>query len=222
MQKHSVEYRNQQYEISEENRSFSGYGIVFNSDSVPMVIYDRDEGHVKVYEQITRESIEAADTSDVIAAINHNFDKILGRTSSGTLELTIDDTGMKYRLSELPNTTYANNLRESASRGDISGSSFTFSLDMSEGYDIEERGNGDLVARPKKIVRVYEMGPVTNPAYPATIAENRSEALFKSAQEYLKSRDKQKDTKNHLALISEEETNTKRLKIRLSEEEAAI
>lgn len=219
--KQTVEYRGQQFELSEENRSFSGYGIVFNSDSVPMTIYDRDEGFVKVYEQITRDSIEAADRSDVIAAINHNFDKILGRTTAGTLELSIDEFGVRYSVPELPDVSYANDLRVSAARGDFQGSSFTFSIDMSEGYEFEERSNGELVARPKKITRIYEMGPVTNPAYPATTAENRSAALFESAKEFLAAR-KEEQEETPESENDDDRMKDFELRLRLSESEATL
>jgi uncharacterized protein len=135
-----------------------------------MTIYDRSVGQVDVFEQITRQSLEGADMADVIAAINHDFSKILGRTASGTLDLSVDDNGVKYRF-DVPETSYGNDLLVSTRRGDFRGSSFTFSIDPKTGYDIEERADGSLVARPKQIRKIYEMGPVTNPAYEATTAE---------------------------------------------------
>lgn len=171
-------------EVGDESRSLTGYGIVFNSDSVPMRVYDPEYGVISVYERITRDSLEEADMSSVIAAINHDFGKVLGRTDSGTLNLTVDENGVKYRVNELPDTSYANDLLVSLRRSDISGSSFVFTMDWDQGYTINERDNGDLEAIPKKITRVYEMGPVTNPAYPETTAENRSGALEGAVKQY--------------------------------------
>ena len=178
-------FRAADLEVNEENRSLSGLGIVFNSDSVPMRVFDPEYGSINVYERISRASLENADMSDVIAAINHDFGKVLGRNQAGTLELSVTDRGVEYRVRDLPNTTYANDLLESVRRGDIRGSSFVFTMDWNEGYEIEERENGDLQATPKKINKVYEMGPVTNPAYPETTAENRSEALGTAITAYL-------------------------------------
>ena len=157
MSKRNIMNRNTEFSFDEENRSFSGYGIVFDSDSLPLVIQDRDLGGVKVYEQITRESMEGANVDDMISARDHNFSQILGRTSAGTLELSVDDKGVMYRIPSLPDTTYANDLQVSTSRGDIRGSSFTFSIDWEKGYDIQERSDGGLVAKPRQITKVYEI-----------------------------------------------------------------
>jgi len=166
------------------NRRVSGYGIVFNSDSLPLVIHDRSNGFVKVYERITRESIQEADMTDVIAAFNHNFEKLMGRTTSNTLQLSIDDKGVFYSF-EAPPTQAGDDLLTHLQRKEISGSSFTFTIDAEEGYDIIERGDGSLEATPKRITKIYEMGPVINPAYPMTTAENRSQGLFDAVTSHL-------------------------------------
>ena len=186
----SLQYRNNSgpVDYSENSRSFSGYGIVFDSDSQPLYIYDEQRGVVKVTEQISRDSLAEADVSDVISAINHNFERVLARTTSGTLELETDEKGVRYRM-ELPDTSYANDLRVSVLRGDITGSSFVFTMDAEQGYNIQERGDGSLLAIPKRITKVYEMGPVTVPAYPETTAENRSGFLEAQAKEFLQRQD---------------------------------
>ena len=166
------------------NRRVSGYGIVFNSDSLPLVIHDRSNGFVKVYERITRQSIEEADMTDVIAAFNHNFEKLMGRTTSNTLQLSIDDKGVFYSF-EAPPTQAGDDLLTHLQRKEISGSSFTFTIDAEEGYDIIERGDGSLEATPKRITKIYEMGPVINPAYPMTTAENRSQGLCDAVTSHL-------------------------------------
>lgn len=167
-----------------ENRQITGYGIVFNSDSLPLSVSDGANGSVRVVEQITQRSLENADMSDVISAYNHNFEKILGRTTSNTLTLTTDQRGVKYTV-KAGNQTYANDLLESLQRGDVAGSSFVFTYDYNEGYEFEERADGTLIATPRKITKVYEMGPVTSPAYPETTAQNRNGELQKAVQRHL-------------------------------------
>lgn len=171
-----------------ENRSFSGYGIVFNSDSAPMTIWDKRHGVIDVVERITPGSMEGADISDVIAAYNHNFEKVMGRTSADTLQISRDETGVKYHF-EVPDTTYGNDLLTSVKRGDIQGSSFVFEMDWEAGYDVQERDDGKIEATVKKITRVHEIGPVVRPAYPETTAENRSSALFDAVSEFLQRKD---------------------------------
>lgn len=94
-----------------------------------------------------------------------------------------------------------------------------FSIDPNAGYDIEERADGSLVARPNKIKRIYEMGPVTNPAYEATTAENRSSALFTAAAEFLKARSEEQAKPE---TVSDDKMRDIEAKLRLSEEETAL
>lgn len=173
-------------EIGGENsRSYSGYGVVFNLDSVPLYVWDNERGIIEVVEQITPDSLARADTGDLISAFNHNFEKILGRVSTGSLQFSQDETGIKYRF-EVPKTTYGNDLIEQTRAGLIGGSSFVFTIDFEKGYDIEERENGTLQAIPRAITKIVEMGPVVNPAYKDTTAENRSAALTSAVAEFYK------------------------------------
>ncbi|MRA75818.1 HK97 family phage prohead protease, partial [Bacillus thuringiensis] len=71
-----------------------GYAVVFNSETK---LYDG------LYEQIDRGAFDGVDFSDVRAFYDHQTGNLLGRTKSDTLSLTIDDTGLKFRLL-LPNT----------------------------------------------------------------------------------------------------------------------
>lgn len=180
----NITFQSRELEVSEDGRSYSGYGVVFNSDSVPMMVWDERRGAVEVVEQITADSLRETDMTDVISAYNHDFSKIMGRTSAGTLELKQDSNGIYYRF-EVPNTTYGNDLIESTKRGDVKGSSFVFSMDWEEGYEIEEREDGKLIAKPKKINRMYEIGPVVMPAYPETTAQSRSNALADAVGKFL-------------------------------------
>lgn len=190
-----VIFRNSDFALSGENeRAFSGYGLVFNSDSVPMHIWDDSMGIVEVVERITPDSVAEADMSDVIAAYNHNFDKVMGRTTSGTLQIAADDRGIKYRF-EIPETSYGNDLMVIAKRGDVAGSSFVFSMDWEQGYDVQERDDGKIQATVKKITKIHEMGPVIKPAYPETTAENRSDALGEAIGNFLKRKKEEQDRK---------------------------
>lgn len=66
-----------------------------------------------------------AENPDIFATIDHDFKKIIGRSSANTLKLTNKDDGL-YAEVNLPNTTFARDLAESVSRGDIRGMSFIF------------------------------------------------------------------------------------------------
>lgn len=59
------------------------------------------------------------------ALYEHNYTQLLGRTKSGTLVLSEDDTGLRFELTP-PNTQLGNDVLELVERGDISGMSFGF------------------------------------------------------------------------------------------------
>ena len=160
--------------VDEDKRSLSGYGIVFNSDSHPYETTDENGEPVKVFEQIRSASLVGVSFDDVIVSFNHNEEKMLGRGSANTAFFEVDEKGVSYSVPDLPNTSYANDLIEMQSRGEINGSSFWFIPDWSAGWEFEKRTDGNYTSYPKKIERVIEMGPVVRPAYPETSAEMRS------------------------------------------------
>ncbi|EMW6267435.1 HK97 family phage prohead protease, partial [Enterococcus faecalis] len=102
----------------------------------------------------------------------HDWGKVLGRTRSGTLKLEEDDKGLRFEV-ELPNTTVANDLIQSMSRGDINQCSFGF-------YPTEETWDysSDPVLRTIHEVELYEVSIVSLPAYEdteAALARNKQE-----------------------------------------------
>jgi len=66
-----------------------------------------------------------ADKATVRALFNHNENKILGSTDSGTLVLENSDAGLICRC-ELPDTSYANDMFSIIERGDCKTMSFGF------------------------------------------------------------------------------------------------
>jgi len=147
-----------------ESRKIVGYAAVYSRQS-------EDLGFI---ETIEPGAFDGADTTDVRALINHDADKILGRTSSGTLIVNIDENGLRYQL-DAPDTTYANDLLVSMKRGDITQSSFAFA----GVEDIWEERDGKTYRTIKKIRTVYDVSPVTYPAYPDASVALRSLEQFK-------------------------------------------
>jgi hypothetical protein len=104
--------------------------------------------------------------ADVIATFNHDPNRLLGRTSSGTLRFESRANGLAYFV-DLP--TSANDLRELIARGDLKGSSFTFtprSVDRWTGTSFRELIDLDVI----------ELGPVVLPAYGSSGLSIRSVA----------------------------------------------
>ena len=110
-----------------------------------------------------------ADGLDVMARYNHDDDKLLGRTSSGTLTLRSDDTGLWYEA-ELPDTQWGRDVAALAARGDVSQSSFAF-------YTIDDDWSETEAGYPLRTlnkVRLVDVAPVNTPAYPDTSVAMRS------------------------------------------------
>ena len=111
--------------------------------------------------------------NDVRALFNHNPDLILGRTKAGTLALEEDKRGLRVEI-DPPDTQVARDLMESVKRGDISQMSFGFfTLD-----DEFERKRDGTIIRTLKKVDLFDVSPVTFPAYPQTKIAMRSLETF--------------------------------------------
>lgn len=110
-----------------------------------------------------------ADGLDVLARYNHEDNMLLGRTSSGTLRLSVDETGLMYEV-DLPNTTVGRDIAELAARGDVYQSSFAFmTIDDEWGYT--DQG---FPLRTLNSVRLVDVAPVNTPAYLDTSSAMRS------------------------------------------------
>lgn len=148
-------------------RYIEGYAAKFNT---------RSEDFGGWYETIAPGAFSDVLKDDVRALIDHDPSKILGRTKSGTLQLWQDETGLRYRA-ELPNTSYANDLSESVSRGDVDQSSFGFRI-ADQSWETRDGVEYRVI---NKVERLYDVSPVTFPAYPDTSVAKRS--LIEALQE---------------------------------------
>jgi len=103
--------------------------------------------------------------SDVRLLVNHDSNLLLGRTASGTLSLTLEDKGL-YFQGQPPLTDFAAHYVEAIRRGDMSGCSF--SCDINTDLD-EWDWTGDVPVRTiNQITALYDVGPVTVPAFSQT------------------------------------------------------
>lgn len=103
---------------------------------------------------------------DIRCLFNHDVNLILGRNKAGTLHLIEDDKGLKYTV-DLPATSYAQDLKQSVLRGDISQNSFWFET-ISDRWGTEEIDGQKWEVRELLEVQLFDVSPVTYPAYPGT------------------------------------------------------
>lgn len=106
--------------------------------------------------------------ADVRALLNHDPNIVLGRTKAGTLRLNEDDAGLAFEL-DLPDTQAARDLIVSVKRGDIDQMSFGFRTVRDSWEQV-----GEQIVRTLIEVKLFDISPVTFPAYPQTSASVRS------------------------------------------------
>lgn len=132
-----------------------GYAAVFND---PTVLFDD-------FTEVVRKGAfsKTLKESDVRALWNHDDNFVLGRTKSGTLKLSEDDHGLRVEITP-PEAQWAKDLAASIKRGDVDQMSFGFQV-MKDSLNREENG-GTL--RELLEVRLFDVSPVTFPAYQTT------------------------------------------------------
>ncbi|KKW72754.1 phage prohead protease, HK97 family [Lactococcus cremoris] len=157
-------------EGEEKAVAIEGYAAVFNSKTSIGGWFD------EVIEPGAF-SRSLSDNGDIRALFNHNWDNVLGRTKSQTLELREDEKGLNFKV-ELPDTSVARDLTISMERGDINQCSFGFFI-----TDEEWNYNVEPALRTIKEVELFEISIVSIPAYDDTEASLvRSKEIGKSIE----------------------------------------
>ena len=137
----------------------AGYAAMFN-------VLSSDLGGFK--ERIAPGAFDKVLDQDVRAVFNHDPSLLLGRSSAGTLRMSVDGTGLAYEV-DLPDTTLARDLSELMNRGDISQSSFRFSV-LKDSWVMGD--DGGEIRTIEQVGTLVDVSPVTYPAYPdATVAK---------------------------------------------------
>ncbi len=143
-----------------ESPKIVGHAAVFNKPSLPLFGFR---------EQIMPGAFTKTILEDDIRALwNHNPDYVLGRNKAGTLRLTEDEFGLRIEI-DPPKTSFATDLIESIRRGDVDQMSFGF-ITRDEKFT---ETNGELI-RTLLDVQLFDVSPVTFPAYPQTDVAVRS------------------------------------------------
>jgi HK97 family phage prohead protease len=154
-----------------------GYAAVYFRAGDPGTQYQLSD---KIVERILPGAFDGVMSAndDARALFNHDPNHILGRLSAGTLRLSVDDVGLRYEI-DLPDTQAGRDVATSIERGDLSGSSFGFKL--AAGGARWAKDEVMDVRNIEKLGRLFDVGPVTYPAYQGTSAALRSEGDAKEA-----------------------------------------
>jgi HK97 family phage prohead protease len=125
-------------------------------------------------------AIERGD--DVRALFNHDPSLILGRSKAGTLRLSVDAKGLAYSV-DAGDTTIARDVMTHLRRGDVSGSSFGFRVESEKWTESRDAAGNVSIVRDILSVRLFDVGPVTFPAYAGASSGVRSADGDTSARE---------------------------------------
>lgn len=173
-----------------ESRKVEGYASVFNSRSKDL------GGFTEIIDPAAFNGV--IERSDVLALLNHDQDRgVLARSRKGvgSLTLTVDERGLHYSF-DAPNTALGNELVEGLKRGDISTSSFAFTV-AGEKWTKEE--DGRYLRTITQIDKLYDVSPVYNEAYEDTSVALRSlEAARAEEQEEVEDEEPKDDENNEV------------------------
>nr|DAS59274.1 MAG TPA: prohead serine protease [Caudoviricetes sp.] len=142
----------------EEKRTVEGYALLFDV---------RSDG-LSFEEVIQRGALDGVlEKSNVFALMNHDPGRgILARykNGEGSLRLEIDQKGLKYRF-EAPRTALGDELLENIRRGEISESSFAFTVEKDTW---EKKSDGTWKRSIEKLGELFDVSPVYDGAYSKT------------------------------------------------------
>jgi HK97 family phage prohead protease len=163
MLKHETRNVAQKIEIREDGQTprLVGYAAVFNSKSVDL----------GAFVEIIRPGAfkrALAGNPDVKALLNHNEDRMLGRTKASTLALAEDDHGLRIEITP-PDTQDGRDVVTNVRLGNYDAMSFAFEA---------KRQTWDMDAKPplRELfdIDLFDVAVVTYPAYPETEVDLRS------------------------------------------------
>ncbi|WP_446471096.1 HK97 family phage prohead protease [Xenorhabdus stockiae] len=150
-----------------------GYGSVFNSRSEPLWGFR---------EIIKPGAFDEVLNDDVRGLFNHDPNFILGRSTAGTLTLTVDERGLQYTIQAPDNQTIRDLVLAPLQRGDITQSSFAFRV-ARDGEHWYEDDEGIVIREIHRFSRLYDVSPVTYPAYQEADSAVRSLNQWKEARD---------------------------------------
>lgn len=151
--------------LSASDKKLVGYVIKWNSRS--HVLWD------EFVEQFAQNAFSnsLSNGADVLCLYEHDYTNLLGRTTSGTLQLTEDATGLRFELTP-PDTQLGRDVLTLVERGDIDGMSFGFRA-IKDQWDIGQ----EPYIRTVLEAELREITITSLPAYPDSGVEIAKRSL---------------------------------------------
>lgn len=144
-------------------RGIVGTGAVFNTLS-DVIFGFREKIALGAFDK-------ALAVSDVRGLFNHDPNYVLGRVKPGTMRVWVDGAGLQYEVPEMPASRA--DVVEAIDRGDVDGNSFSFTVERDEWDYTTEPATRTIL----EFGELFDVGPVTYPAYPATTVSSRAKEM---------------------------------------------
>ena len=154
-------YRQFEVRAQDDGMTVEGYAATFDQ---PTVMYEYDG--VEYKEVISRGAFDRSQMNDVVMNFDHQG-KPVARTKNSTLNLIIDEVGLKVNA-DLSGTQESRTLYEEIKAGYIDKMSFAFTV-ADESYD-----KATHTRSINGIKRLYDVAAVSIPAYDSTSIQARS------------------------------------------------
>ena len=160
-----IEKRSQNGKLATEEAEKDSYIVTgYASTFEPYRLFEKRG--ITYFEKVEPTAFRNADMSDVIFQYDHT-DKVLARTTNGTLKLDVDERGLKV-TADLSSTKASRELYEEIRSGLVNQMSFGFTVkkDM-----FEKRSNTRIIT---ELDRIFDVSAVSRPANPDTNISARS------------------------------------------------
>ena len=166
-------------EADDGTATLRGYAAVFGSLSEPIAGMFRERIVAGAFKRTLKED------GDVFALWQHDSSMPLARKSKGTLRMSEDDRGLSVEI-DLPDTSYGRDAAEAVRSGLVDKMSFGFSVPAGGARMLDERSEDGYPIRELNDIELYEVSPVTFPAYPDTSLSARSIEAAKEVEQVRK------------------------------------
>ncbi len=138
-------------------RTITGYAAKFNTRSAPLGNF---------FEVIQPGAFDGCLDQDVVALFNHDESMVLARSGAGSLSLSIDEIGLRYEF-QVADDDVSERVAGYIADGRVSQSSFGFNVPEDGSGDYYEiTPDGQILRTITRVEFLYDVSPVTRPAYP--------------------------------------------------------
>ena len=143
-------------EAADGSRTMVGYAAVFNRFSQNLGGFVEQVAPGAFADTLTR--------GGIVGLVNHDPNWLIATTDSGTLDVAEDERGLSYQMQLDASDPDSLRIAAKIASGKMRGSSFSFRT-IADSWSVTEQG---FPLRTLDQVELYDVGPVTTPAYRQT------------------------------------------------------